>query len=109
MLADREAQEALNRHRRVWLEKAVLRRIYKEEFFSRQLAQRKIGGISIEVGGGPGFFKAALPDVISTDLIYCPWLDVIADAQRLPFCEGSVSNRSEERRVGKECRSRWAR
>jgi SAM-dependent methyltransferase len=92
MLADHEAQEVLNRHRRVWMEKPVLRRIYKEEFFSRQLAQQKIGGINIEVGGGPGFFKAAFPAVISTDLIYCPWLDVIADAQKLPFREGSVGN-----------------
>ena len=92
MLADHQAQEVLNRHRRVWMKKPALRRIYKEEFFSRQLAQRKISGISIEVGGGPGFFKTALPDVISTDLIYCPWLDVIADAQRLPFREASVSN-----------------
>lgn len=89
---DHQAQEVLNRHRRVWKQKPILRRIYQEEFFSRQLAQRKDGGISIEVGGGPGFFKAALPDVVSTDLIYCPWLDVIADAQSLPFREGSVSN-----------------
>jgi len=92
MLADHEAQDVLNRHRRVWMQKPALRRIYQEEFFSRQLAQRKIGGINIEVGGGPGFFKTALPDVVSTDLIYCPWLDVIADAQRLPFREGSASN-----------------
>src|SRR5260370_9191000 len=92
MVADHEAQDVLNRNRSVWMQKAALRRIYQEEFFSRQLAQRKIGGINIEVGGGPGFFKTALPDVVSTDLIYCPWLDVIADAQRLPFREGSASN-----------------
>ncbi len=85
MLADHEAQDVLNRHRRVWMQKPALRRIYQEEFFSRQLAQRKIGGINIEVGGGPGFFKTALPDVVSTDLIYCPWLDVIADAQRSAY------------------------
>ncbi len=92
MPIDVQAQEYLSRHRRIWKQKPVLRRIYQEEFFSRQLAQRKPGGISIEVGGGPGFFKATLPEVISTDLIFCPWLDVIADAQRLPFREGSVSN-----------------
>jgi len=92
MVEDNQALEVLNRHRRVWLDKPVLRRIYQEEFFSRQLAQRRMDGISIEVGGGPGFFKAAFPEVVSTDLIYCPWLDVVADAQSLPFRKGSVSN-----------------
>src|SRR5216684_2560182 len=67
MPADHEALEVLNRHRRIWKQKPVLRRIYQEEFFSRQLAQRKPGGISIEVGGGPGFFKEVLPEVVSTD------------------------------------------
>ena len=92
MPADHQTLEVLNQHQRIWKQKPVLRRIYQEEFFSRQLAQRKPGGISIEVGGGPGFFKEVLPEVVSTDLVYCPWLDVIADAHRLPFREGSVSN-----------------
>jgi SAM-dependent methyltransferase len=92
MVEDHQALEVLEKHQRVWMQKPVLRRIYQEEFFSRQLAQQKFGGISIEVGGGPGFFKKALPPVVSTDLIWSPWLDVVADAQRLPFLESSVSN-----------------
>jgi len=50
------------------------------------------GGISIEIGGGPGFFKKLFPEVISTDLISCPWLDVVADAQALPFQTSTVTN-----------------
>ena len=87
-----EAREVLRRHRRVWEQKPVLRRIYNEEFFSRLLSAKTSGGVSVEVGGGPGFFKQLLPSVISTDLVSCPWLDVVADAQALPFQTSSVTN-----------------
>jgi SAM-dependent methyltransferase len=89
---DTEARDVLLRHRRVWEQKPVLRRIYNEEFFARLLSSRAPGGISIEIGGGPGFFKQLFPEVISTDLIPCPWLDVVADAQVLPFKTSSLTN-----------------
>jgi SAM-dependent methyltransferase len=87
-----QAYEVLLRHRRVWQKKAVLRRIYNEEFFARLLSSRKPGGVCIEVGGGPGFFKELLPSVLCTDLIQCPWLDAVADAQHLPFRSSSITN-----------------
>lgn len=89
---DTQAHEQLLRHRRVWEQKPILRRVYNDEFFARLLASRKQNGISIEVGAGPGFFKQFAPDVVSTDLIWCPWLDAIADAQQLPFRSSSVAN-----------------
>jgi SAM-dependent methyltransferase len=90
--SDTQAQEQLLRHRRVWEQKPMLRRVYSEEFFARLLAQRVMDGVSIEVGAGPGFFKQFAPGIFSTDLIWCPWLDAIADAQHLPFRRGSVAN-----------------
>jgi SAM-dependent methyltransferase len=90
--ADIQAQEQLLRHRRIWEQKPILRRVYTVEFFERLLAHRKADGISIEVGGGPGLFKQFARGVFSTDLISVPWLDAIADAQRLPFRSESVSN-----------------
>lgn len=92
MANDTQAQEQLLRHRRIWGQKAVLRRIYDDEFFARFIARRKMDGVSIEVGAGPGFFKQFFPSVISTDLMLCPWLDTAADAQRLPFRSASVAN-----------------
>jgi SAM-dependent methyltransferase len=89
---DTQAQEQLQRHRRVWEQKPILRRVYNGEFFARLLAFRKQNGISIEVGAGPGFFKQFAPDIVSTDLIWCPWLDAIANAQQLPFRSSSVAN-----------------
>jgi SAM-dependent methyltransferase len=88
---DSEALEVLHRHRRVWEQKPVLRRIYNEEFFARLLSSRKKDGISIEIGSGPGFFKQLLPEVISTDLVLSKWLDVVADAQMLPFRTAGIT------------------
>jgi SAM-dependent methyltransferase len=92
LAADTHAEEVFSRHRQVWAEKAVLRRVYHEEFFSRLLAFGRPGGVSIEAGGGPGFFKEALPTVISTDLVWSPWVDAVANAQTLPFRSCSTSN-----------------
>ncbi|MGA2099346.1 MAG: class I SAM-dependent methyltransferase [Candidatus Acidiferrum sp.] len=92
MAQDTQAHEQLLRHRRVWERKPALRRVYQEEFFARLLSFRKPGGLSIEVGAGPGLFKQTAPDVFSTDLIWCPWLDAVADAQKLPFRDASVAN-----------------
>jgi SAM-dependent methyltransferase len=92
MAIDTQAQEFFSRHRRVWEQKRVLRRIYNEEFFARLLSFRKKAGTSVEVGAGPGFFKQVMPGVLSTDLVWCPWLDAVADAQKLPFRTSSVAN-----------------
>src|SRR6267154_1774530 len=78
MTIDTQAQEYFSKHRRIWEQKPVLRRIYEEELFARLLSSKTPGGISIEIGGGPGFFKKLFPEVISTDLISCPWLEVLA-------------------------------
>src|SRR5258708_17540492 len=85
MSIDAQAQEYFSRHRRVWEQKPVLRRIYKEEFFARLLAFRKNDGVSVEVGAGPGFFKQTLPSVLSTDIVLSPCLDAFAGAKNVPF------------------------
>jgi SAM-dependent methyltransferase len=89
---DTQAHEQLLRHRRVWEQKPILRRVYQDELFARLLSFRRPGGLSLEVGAGPGFLKNLAPDIFSSDLILCPWLDVIADAQQLPFSGASVTN-----------------
>lgn len=92
MALDTQAHDQLLRHRRTWEQKPILRRVYTEEFFARLLSFRQPNGLSLEVGAGPGFFKRFAPDILSTDLIWCPWLDLIADAQQLPFRAASVTN-----------------
>ncbi len=49
-------------------------------------------GPTLEVGGGPGGLKSFADDIVSTDILPAPWLDVVADAQQLPFADSSFSN-----------------
>jgi SAM-dependent methyltransferase len=44
----------------------------------------------VEIGAGPGFFKEYCPQLISTDVISTPYVDVVCDAGSLPFQSGSV-------------------
>lgn len=89
---DAEAEELFRKHRRVWQQKRVLQRIYTQEFFARLVSYRKKDGACVEVGAGPGFFKEFFPELVSTDVVWSPWLDLVSDAQNLPFRTSSVSN-----------------
>jgi SAM-dependent methyltransferase len=92
MVADREAQRMLAEHRRIWQRKSTLRRIYREEFFARLISSCRQDGVSVEVGAGPGFLREMLTGLISTDVVWCPWLDAVANAQYLPFKSSCISN-----------------
>jgi SAM-dependent methyltransferase len=74
----------------VWNRKPVLRTIYGD--FHDRLASECRAGVTIEIGGGIGNLKQRLPKVIATDIQPVPWLDCVADAQRLPFAAASTDN-----------------
>ncbi len=80
----------LHRHREIWQRKPVLRRLY--EAWYREIAGWLAPGRTVEVGGGTGNLKAFASGVCCTDVVPLPWLDVVADAQRLPFQSGSLAN-----------------
>lgn len=77
-------------YRTIWNSKPSLRTVYTD-IYKRMLASTVPGSI-LEIGGGSGNFKATVPDVISSDIIPAPWLDLVCDAQRLPFANNSFSN-----------------
>lgn len=85
------AAERLAAQRRVWAAKPVLADIYRREFFDR-LVSHCVPGTIVEVGGGPGFFKEAVPDSLSFDIVATPWADFVADGQRLPLRSSSIAN-----------------
>lgn len=82
--------EALSSYQQVWAKKPVLRAVYGDLF--DRLAARCAPGRTLEIGGGVGGLKDRLPDIIASDIQHAPWLDVVADAQTLPFAAGSLSN-----------------
>lgn len=80
----------LSAHRMVWSRKAALRRVYED--FHRRLLEACPDDPVLEVGGGSGHLKqaAARPDLISIDILPSPWIDAVADGQRLPFADRSL-------------------
>ena len=77
-------------YRAVWECKPVLRAVYSD-IYQRILSHCAPGRI-LEIGGGSGNFKAFAPESMSCDIVSAPWLDVVCDAQRLPFSRGSFNN-----------------
>jgi SAM-dependent methyltransferase len=89
-MAQANPADPLNNYADVWERKPVLRTVY-QDFYDR-LAPECRPGTTIEIGGGIGNLKQRLADVVATDIQFAPWLDCVADAQRLPFAAGSAAN-----------------
>jgi SAM-dependent methyltransferase len=79
-----------DQYRRVWERKPVLRRLYRDYY--RRILAACAPGRTLEIGGGSGNLKEYAPNVISFDIVASPWLDLVADAQSLPFRAASFDN-----------------
>ncbi len=77
-------------HRALWEGKPALRAIYSDYY--RRMAQRTRPGRTLEIGAGTGWLRECLGDVILSDVQSAGWLDVVADAQLLPFKAASFDN-----------------
>jgi SAM-dependent methyltransferase len=75
---------------RQWERKPSLRAVYQDLY--RKMANECLLGATLEIGGGSGNFKQYRNDVITSDITCAPWLDLVADAQTLPFKLGVFSN-----------------
>jgi SAM-dependent methyltransferase len=82
--------DSLSDYRLTWTQKPLLRRIYNDIY--DRIAAACVEGTTLEIGGGIGQFKLRFPDVIATDIQSAPWLDLVTDAQNLPFERGSIAN-----------------
>ena len=80
----------LDQYASIWDRKPVLRVVYND-FYDR-IVGSCTDGLTVEIGGGIGNLKKRLSNVVTTDIQPAPWLDCVADAQRLPFGMGAVGN-----------------
>ena len=77
--------------REIIASKPLLRRIYCEWYeLIRNSLPGTVDGRVLELGSGAGFFCQFVPDAIPSELFLCPDISVVADAQHLPFRDGSL-------------------
>jgi SAM-dependent methyltransferase len=74
-------------HRGVWEKKETIRLLYRD--FHRRLLDSCPAGRVLDIGGGTAHIKDVRPDIVSTDILLFPGIDVVADAHRLPFPDES--------------------
>ncbi len=85
-------ETVLERHKRIWESKKILRVVYEEYYQQIIECLSNVEGKTVELGAGSGNFKEYLPDVISADIEECEWLDMCFDAHSMPFQDKSLSN-----------------
>jgi len=83
-------QGTLEQYREIWQTKPVLRAIYRDYY--HRIKQWIQPGLTLEIGAGTGNLKEILGDVVQTDIQFANWLDIVTDAQRLPFSDNSFTN-----------------
>lgn len=74
-----------------WETRPLLRRLYRS-WFALLAARLSTPGPTIELGAGIARFKEIVPEAIATDVEPTPWTEVVVDAQRMPYRDGSVGN-----------------
>ena len=90
MATKTKAAEILSQRREIWAAKPIIRRLYGKWYGLIQEALKP--GRTLELGGGSGNLREFLPEAITSDIVFEPWLDAVMDAQALPFKEESLDN-----------------
>ena len=84
------AQDILTQRRGIWAAKPIIRRLYERWYGHIQQALKP--GRTLELGGGSGNLSDFLPEAITSDIVFEPWLDAVMDAHAIPFKEESLDN-----------------
>ncbi len=80
-------------HRDIILKKAFLKRIYTDWYLIFIIKSKEIkNGKYLEIGSGGGFLKDVFPEVITSDILILPNVDLIFTAEEIPFKENELAS-----------------
>lgn len=68
--------------------KPFLRDVYRDWYDSLISAVPTGPGALLELGSGAGFLSELVPDLITSDVFFCPFVKAVLDGQALPFGPG---------------------
>ncbi len=71
--------------RQIIKEQRLLREIYEEWYHDIAASIPQGPGAVLELGSGPGFMKEYIPDLLTSELFYCPGVDVVLNGTQLPI------------------------
>ena len=82
----------VDRHRRIIQRKKFLKKTYADFYRDlRDSVESAPPGFVLELGSGGGFIKEIIPGALTSDIVALPWVDVLADADKMPFKSGSLA------------------
>jgi SAM-dependent methyltransferase len=72
--------------------KRVLELMYREVYakYAACLARCPGDGAVVEIGSGAGFAREVVPELVTSDILQYPNIDLLLDARRLPFGSGTL-------------------
>jgi len=83
--------QTLEEQEKVIKEKKFLKQIYMEWYkeLEKEISNFSEGAF-VEIGSGGGFIKEVIPNVITSDILFSPSLDINLSATMLPFKDSAV-------------------
>lgn len=78
------------RRRRIILSKPFLKAVYNEWYGILASELPPGEGAVLELGSGAGYCDRFIPGLITSELFYCPTVQLVVDGQQIPFRDGSL-------------------
>ena len=80
-------------HRDIILQKPFLKQLYLDWYKVFIEKSKKIkNGRYLEIGSGGGFLKEVFPEVITSDILSLPDVDMVFSAEQMPFGENELAS-----------------
>lgn len=65
-------------------------KIYQEWYVMLARSLPNIDGAVLELGSGPGFLDEIIPGLVTSEIIFNPWVNAILNGERLPLARHSL-------------------
>ena len=90
---DLNSPERYREIRTIIEKKPALKRFYEEVYqkYLSCLDRCEPGGLILEIGSGAGFAKEVIPNIITSDVVDYPQIDLVLDATNMDFPDNSFS------------------